>query len=62
MKKTLNHLLTFPYLDKFDNLSMNSLKGGTADSNEGWELIYIDGKPIWVKKDSNGQIIEILAA
>lgn len=62
MKKTLNQLLSVQYMDILDNISMNSIKGGVADSNEGWELIYIDGKPVWIKKDGTGQIIEILAA
>ena len=41
------------------NKSMLALiKGGTANADE-YELIYIDGKPYLVKKNSSGQIIEM---
>ena len=39
---------------------MNQIKGGVADKNDGeWQLVYINGKPYWIKIDRNGQIIEM---
>ena len=42
------------------NKSMLALiKGGTANGQEGVEVVYIDGIPYIVKKNSSGQIIEM---
>ena len=63
MKKTTNFLSLIQCADVLNSVALSNVKGGTGDAEEDeWVLVYIDGKPVWVKKDSNGQIIEILVA
>ncbi len=46
--------------DLMTNTAMAALQGGTANADEEeWELIYIDGRPVWVRRDSAGRIVEI---
>ena len=62
MKRAENY--PFYFLQETDILeekTLNSVKGGNAD-NEEYEIVYIDGVPYKVRKNSQGQIIEILAA
>lgn len=62
MKKAENY--PFYFLQETDILeekTLNSVKGGNADSEE-YEIVYIEGIPYLVRRNSNGQIIEILAA
>lgn len=62
MKKTKNYgYFSFQEKDILNEHALNSVKGGNAD-NEEYEIIYIDGVPYLVRRNSIGQIIEILAA
>ncbi|MDD2622975.1 MAG: hypothetical protein PHH25_08275 [Bacteroidales bacterium] len=59
MKKRTYHLSSFSYLDLLNSVSLNNVKGGTEGAEEEYEIIYINGVPYRVKKNSTGQIIKI---
>ena len=65
MQKTINiGLLPIQYVELFDAFALNNIKGGASANaaDEEYEIIYIDGKPVLVRRSSTGQIIEILSA
>ena len=39
--------------------AMAQLKGGTANAEEEYDIVYINGVPYLVKRNSAGQIIEM---
>ena len=45
--------------DLMTNTALAAVKGGTANADEAYEIIYIDGIPYLVKRDSAGRILEI---
>lgn len=52
--------MCMPRADELQGVTMAQLKGGAANAEESeWKLIYIDGKPVWVRINSAGQIIEM---
>ncbi len=58
-KTSINHTF-MQRADVLQDAAMAQVKGGTANAEESeWELIYIDGEPVWVRKNSSGEIIEM---
>lgn len=45
--------------DVLQGAAMAQLKGGTADAEKEYEIVYIDGVPYLVIRNSAGQIIEM---
>jgi hypothetical protein len=45
--------------DVIRRAAMAQLKGGTANAEEEYEIVYIDGVPYLVRRNSAGQIIEM---
>ena len=61
MEKTINFLgLNIRYMDVLNTADLYRVKGGNENEEEEYGIVYIDGKPYRVKKNSTGQIIEIL--
>ena len=60
MKKTTNFLSLIQCADVLNSVALSNVKGGTGDAEEEYEIVYIDGVPYRVKKNSTGQIIEML--
>jgi hypothetical protein len=58
-KKTSLDSSFFSDCNLLNHSMLGAIKGGVANSEDDYELIYIDGKPYLVKKNSNGQIIEM---
>lgn len=58
-KKTSLDSTFFNDCNLFNQRMLGAIKGGAANAEDDYELIYIDGKPYLVKKNSNGQIIEM---
>jgi len=59
-KTTCTDNLFEPEQDLMTNAAMAALQGATANADEEeWKLIYIDGRPVWVRRDSAGRIVEI---
>lgn len=58
-KKTSLDSSFFNKRNLLSNSMLALIKGGTANAEDDYELIYIDGKPYLVKKNSSGQIIEM---
>ena len=59
MEKTTNFLSLIQYADVLNSVALSNVKGGTGDAEEEYEIVYIDGVPYRVKKNSAGQIIEM---
>lgn len=59
MKKTTNYVSLLPDMDVLNSIALSNVKGGTGDADEEYEIVYINGVPYRVKKNSAGQIIEI---
>ena len=44
--------------DYLNSGSLAAIKGGKETTDEGYEIVYIDGVPYLVRRNSEGQIIE----
>lgn len=59
-EKTTTRFMCLKEDDILFNTDLAQVKGGLSNKNESeWEIIYIDGKPYLVRKNSNGEIVEI---
>jgi|GEM_PF-1974686 hypothetical protein len=46
--------------DVLQSATMAQVKGGTTNTQESeWDVVYIDGKPYLVRRNSAGEIIEM---
>ncbi len=62
MEKTTDfQLLQVQYVEVFDAVALSNIKGGDTADDEEYEIVYIDGRPVLVRKSSTGEIIEILS-
>lgn len=60
IRKTSTDCTFMECADVLQSIAMAQVKGGTASAEESeWELIYIDGNPVWVRRNSAGEIIEM---
>lgn len=51
--------MCMPCADVLQSAAMAQLKGGTTSAEEEYDIVYIDGKPYLVRRNSAGQIIEM---
>ena len=57
-KTSINHTF-MQRADVLQDAAMAQLKGGTANAQEEYDIVYIDGGPYLVRRNSAGEIIEM---